>query len=285
MTYGEWYGLYVSLYKRKLASKTRESYARLHQLLAPLHGVELAELQPDALQAALIGVELAAGSRQAQLAYTLLHGCLKRAARSRHISANPCDAIDKPEHAAAEGRAISNAEWQLLLPELQLDVAFALMAFAGLRRGEVLALCRADVDLAAGQIKVRRQRLRVGGQLITKAPKSKAAVRDVPILPELAAVLRRLPLMMPNALLVPCSPETLARRWRRAQERAGIAQPYRLHDLRHTYATHLVAAGCHPRILQYMIGHSSLDLTMQTYTHIDGTTALQEVKRLSESLH
>lgn len=285
MTYDEWYGQFISLYKRKLAAKTRESYARLHQLLTPLHGVELADLQPDDLQAALIGVELAAGSRQAQLAYTLLHGCLRRAVRSRHLQYNPADAIDKPEHEAAAGRAIDEADWQQLQPELQLDVAFALMAYAGLRRGEVLGLRRADVDLAAGQIKVRRQRLRVDGHLQMQPPKSRAAVRDVPILPELAAALRRLPLMHPNALLVSCSPETLARRWRRAQERAGIRQPYRLHDLRHTYATRLVLAGCNLRVLQYMVGHSTLELTTQTYTHIDGSAALQEVKRLRESLH
>lgn len=285
MTYAEWYGQYLSLYKRKLAPKTRESYARLHRLLEPLHGVQLAQLTPDAIQAALIGVELAAGSRQAQLAYTLLHGCLKRAARSRHISANPADAIDKPEHEPAEGRAINEADWNRLQPELLADVGFALMAYAGLRRGEALALRRGDVDLAAGLIHVSRQRLRVDGQLQTLPPKSRAAVRDVPIEPELDAALRRLPLMLPNTLLVPCSPETLARRWRRAQERAGIEQPYRLHDLRHTYATRMVRAGVNVRVLQYMVGHSSLELTMQTYTHIDGAAALAEVSRVRKSLH
>lgn len=285
MTYDDWYQDYIRLYKRKLAAKTRESYARLHQLLAPIHGAQLNELQPDQLQAALIAVELAAGSRQAQLAFTLLHGCLRRAVRSRHLQFNPADAIDKPEHSASAGRAISAADWQQLLPEINADPAFALMAFAGLRRGEALGLRRADIDLTAGLIHVSRQRLRVGGQLITAPPKSAAAVRDVPIMPELAAVLRRLPLMLPNTLLVPCSPETLARRWRRAQERAGISKPYRLHDLRHTYATRLVAAGCHPRVLQYMIGHSTLELTMQTYTHIDGNVAVAECSRLKNALH
>ena len=285
MTYAEWYGLYISLYKRKLAAKTRESYDRLHKLLSPIHAAALDRLTADQLQAALIGVEEAAGSRQAQLAFTLLHGCLRRAVRSGHLKANPIDAIDKPEHDAEAGRAITGEDWLRLLPEIDSDPAFSLMAYAGLRRGEVLGLRRADVDQAAGLIRVRRQRLRTGGDLQTLPPKSRAAVRDVPILPELAAALRRLPLMLPNALIVPCSPETLARRWRRAQDRAGIAQPYRLHDLRHTYATRLVEAGCNPRVLQYMIGHSTLDLTMQTYTHIDGSAALREVSRLRKSLH
>lgn len=285
MTYAEWFDQYMTLYKRKLADKTRESYRRLHQLLAPIHGAQLRDLAPDQLQRALIGVEDAAGSRQAQLAFTLLHGCLRRAVRSRHLEHNPLDALDKPEHDAAKGRAISDAEWEQLQPEISGDIALSLLAYAGLRRGEALALRRGDVDLAAGLLHVRRQRLRVGGALRTVPPKSAAAVRDVPIEADLAAVVRQLPLMLPNALLVPCSPETLARRWQRAQLRAGIAQPYRLHDLRHTYATRQVRAGVSVRVVQYMVGHSTLDLTMQTYTHIDGNVALQEVSRARKSLH
>lgn len=275
----------MSLYKRKLAEKTRESYARLHQLLAPIHATPLEQLTPDQLQLALIGVEAAAGSRQAQLAFTLLHACLRRAVRSRHLEHNPMDALDMPDHEASAGRAITDNDWLLLLPEITSNVGFALLAFAGLRRGEVLALQRGDVDLVAGLIRIRRQRLRVGGALRTVPPKSAAAVRDVPIDADLDAVLRQLPLMLPNTLLVPCAPETLAHRWTRAQVRAGIVQPYRLHDLRHTYATHMVRDGVNVRVLQYIVGHSSLDLTTQTYTHIDGNIALQEVSRAKKLLH
>lgn len=285
MTYGEWFDTYMRLYKRSLADKTRESYARLHKLLTPLHGVQLDQLTPDQLQCALIGVEEAAGSRQAQLAYTLLHGCLRRAVRSRHLEYNPADALDKPEHDAEPGRAITDAEWEQLLPAISSEVGLALMAFAGLRRGEALGLRRGDVDQAAGLIHVRRQRLRISGQLRTVPPKSAAAVRDVPLEADLDAVLRELPLMLPNAYLVQIAPETLARRWRRAQDRAQIRQPYRLHDLRHTYATHMVRDGVNVRILQYMVGHATLDITMQTYTHIDGAAALAEVSRKRQLLH
>lgn len=285
MEFSAWFEAYLTLYKRKIAPKTRESYARLYLLLSPLHGTPLDQLTPDQLQAALIGVEIAAGSRQAQLAYTLLHACLRRAVRSRHLQYNPAVAIDKPEHDTKAGRAICAADWQRLLPEIEADAAFALMAFAGLRRGELLALRREDIDLPAGVIHVTKQRLRVGGRLAIVPPKSAAAVRDVPILPELAGVLRQLPLMHPATLVCSCSPETLARRWRRAQEREGIVQPYRLHDLRHTYATRLVAKGCNLRILQYMIGHSSYQLTAQTYTHIGAFEAKSEVNRLFAALH
>ena len=175
---------------------------------------------------------------------------------------------------------------QRLAPIISGDVAFALMAFAGLRRGETLALRRADVDFSAGMIHVCRQRVRVGGQLVTAPPKSAAGTRDVPIAPELEPILREaVRFLLPNALIVPIAPETLAHKWRDAQRKAAIVEPYRLHDLRHTYATRLVLAGVNIRVLQYAIGHASYQLTMQTYTHIGASAAKSELSRVYASLH
>ena len=282
MTYGEWFTKYLSLYCRKLAPKTLEGYTRLAQLVGPqLDALPLDAVSAEDVQAALLAVEAAAGPRQAQLAYTLLHAVFRRACRSRLLSWSPVEAIDRPEHQPREGRAITGADWQALAPAILADVAFSLMCFAGLRRGEVLGLTRADVDLSGQVIHIRRQRVRVGGRLAPSAPKSAAGVRDVPILPELLPQLSQAcRYCLPSAPLVRCSPETLARRWRAAQEAAGIVQPYRLHDLRHTYATRLVLAGCNPRVLQYVIGHADLSLTMRTYTHVGAADAAAELSRL-----
>ena len=282
MTYSEWHSVYLALYKRRIKPKTKESYDRLQGLLAPVLGaVDLASVTPDLVQAALIRVEDQAGSRQAQLAYTLLHGSLSRAVRSGHIVRNPVEAVDKPEHQAAAGRAIKGADWVRLRPVILGDVAFALAAFAGLRRGELLALRREDVDFDAGMIHVRRQLVRVDGQLIEQPPKSGAGVRDVWILPELRPVLAAAcRLLHPRARLVPFAPETINHRWAAEQLEAGVAQPYRLHDLRHTYATRLVAAGCEMPAVQYSLGHSSIRLTLDTYTHVDGHDAARAVQKI-----
>lgn len=287
MTYGEWFTQYVKLYCRKLAPKTLEGYTRLAQLIGPqLDALPIDQVSAEHVQAALLAVEAAAGPRQAQLAYTLLHAVFRRACRSRLLSWSPVEALDRPEHQPREGRAITGEDWKLLLPAITGDVALSLMAFAGLRRGEVLGLTRADVDLAGQMLHIRRQRVRVGGRLATSTPKSAAGVRDVPILPELLPQLSQAcRYSLPAAPIVRCSPETLARRWRAAQETAGIVQPYRLHDLRHTYATRLVLAGCNPRVLQYIIGHADLSLTMRTYTHIGAADAAAELSRLKFSLH
>lgn len=287
MTYKQWYQEYLRLYKRKLAEKTRESYTRLDALISPvIDEKELEAITPDDIQAAIISAEETAGIRQAQLAFTLLHAVFRRAVRSKHLRENPVEAVDKPEHEGKQGRAIEGADWQRLAPIISGDVAFALMAFAGLRRGETLALRRADVDFSAGVLHVCRQRVRVGGQLVTAPPKSSAGIRDVPISPELEPILRAaVRFLLPSALLVPIAPETLARRWRAAQIAAGIQQTYRLHDLRHTYATRLVLAGVNLRVLQYTIGHADYQLTLKTYTHINPFSAKTELSRVYALLH
>lgn len=287
MNYAQWYQTYMSLYKRRLSDKTRESYARLDQLINPIIGAKpLEAITPDDIQAALVAAEDQAGSRQAQLVYTLLHAAFRRAVRSGHIRQSPVEAVDKPDHEGKQGRAIEGGDWERLSPLIVGNVAFALMAFGGLRRGETLALRRADVDFSAGVLHVCRQRVRVHGQLVTAPPKSSAGIRDVPISPELEPLLRdAVRYLLPNGLLVPIAPETLAHKWRDAQRKAGITSPYRLHDLRHTYATRLVLAGVNIRVLQYAIGHADYQLTMKTYTHIGASAAKSELSRVYDSLH
>lgn len=287
MTYSQWYELYIQLYKKKLAEKTRESYKRLHELVAPVLGVkELAAITPDDIQMTILVAEAKSGSRQAQLVYTQLHAVFRRAVRSKHLKENPVDAIDKPEHVSKQGHALEGKDWNILQPVINQNAAYALMCYAGLRRGETLGLRRADVDLEEGIIRVCRQRVRVGGKIVTSEPKSSAGIRIVPIAPELIPILSNaMRSLLPNAFIIPVAPETLEHRWKRDQQNAGIMQPYRLHDLRHTYATRLVLDGINLRVLQYVIGHADYQLTLSTYTHINASDAKTELLRVYTTLH
>lgn len=285
MTYAEWHERYLTIYRRNLAPKTLDSYRRIHQLIAPILGtVALEAVTPDLIQQAINAVTDNAGSRQAQIAYALIHASLQRAMRSGHISRNPADMIDKPAHDTTPGRAITGEDWAALRPIITGTLPYALMGLAGLRRGECLGLCWGDVDMRCGVLHVRRSLVRVRHQLIMQTPKSSAGIRDVPIMPELLALLRTEYRFTPEQRVVGLAPETLAHHWQADQLDAGIQQPYRLHDLRHTYATRMALAGCNMRVLQYMIGHADYALTMQTYTHVGVADAIAEVRRISAKM-
>ena len=291
MVFGVWFADYLRLYKRGLKPRTLEEYTRLYRAhIAPeLAEVELVAVTPEHIQRAIISAEERSGARTAQAVHALLRACFRRAVRSRLLPWSPVDATDRPQHTPQQGVAMSEADYASALPFILDDVGLSLALLAGLRRGEIAGLQWGDVDLKARQLHVRRIRHRVSGQLVTAPPKSAAGLRVVPIAPELLPVLRRAYRLPPSSWVCPCAPEALDRRWQRIQQRdLELSQRYRLHDLRHTYVTRLLLAGALPRVVQYVAGHSSLELTMQVYTHVTPTDALRELDRvaaLCASLH
>lgn len=291
MNYGAWFADYLQLYKRSLKPRTLEEYNRLHaQHIAPvLAPLELSAITPEDVQRVLVDAETRSGQRSAQAVHALLRACFRRAVRSRLLQWSPIDAVDRPQHTPQQGTALSEADYAAALPFILDDVGLSLALLAGLRRGEIAGLQWGDVDIKARQIHVNRIRHRVGGQLVTAPPKSAAGLRVVPIAPELLPILRRAYRLPPSAWVCPCAPEAHDRRWQRIQQRdLELSQRYRLHDLRHTYVTRLLLAGALPRVVQYVAGHSSLDLTLQVYTHITPADALRELDRISSlcaSLH
>lgn len=282
MNYRDWYAQYLALYKRNLAPKTRESYDHASDayLLPVVGDIALDAITPEHIQTA-INAAADRGSRQAQIVYSVAHAVLRRAYRSRLIVFNPVDAIDKPDHEQEQGKALTDADYAATVREIVYDLPLSLALFAGLRRGEICGLQWGDVDLSAGVLHVRRQRCRARGELITKPPKSRAGTRDVPIAGELLPQLRSAYRLSPRAWVVDLTPEALSRRWRDLQRRElTLSDHYRLHDLRHTYGSRLVLDGVNLRVVQYLMGHSKIDVTMRVYSHCRADDARKEYVRV-----
>lgn len=272
----EWLALWLDTYKtRSLRPKTLESYRRvIHAYILPrLGALPLEAVTPEDCQAAVNAVLDQGYGRQAQIAFSVLTAALGRAVRSGRLDRSPMAALDAPSHAQQHGRAVSAADLAAVLARADACPSWpglALMLWAGLRRGEALALSWADVDLRAAWLHVRSSAVRCGGRLMVGPPKSAAGVRDVPIDARLAPVLRAAFRRAPWGRVCPVSPETLARHWRQLQQAAGVAPPlYTLHDLRHTCATAWVLGGIPPKSAQIMLGHASSRLTFDLYTHIE----------------
>ena len=285
MTYSEWYTIYLATYKQETKPRTLEEYERQHRAyIAPIIGAkELDTVTAEDIQT-VINTATANGSRIAQAVYALLHAVFRRAVRSRRLLWSPVDAIDRPKHTTQTGKALSDREFEAAAPYVLEVLSLSLALFAGLRRAEICGLQWQDVDLVHGVLHVRRIRHRVKRQLVIAPPKSEAGVRSIPIAPELLPVLRRSFCFNLSAFCVPSAPEAIDRAWKRIQKKCvSLSKPYRLHDLRHTYITRMLLSGVAPRVVQYLAGHSTLDLTLKVYTHITAEKAKKEVERAQNS--
>jgi integrase len=196
----------------------------------------------------------------------------RRAVEDGDLVVNPCAHLRLP---AVRGRreriAPPEEAHQLLaaLPERDRSV-WATALYAGLRRGELMALRWENVDLAAGVIRVERSYDDKGRVEIE--PKSRAGRRMVPIVGALRDVLvehkakqdREDGLVFGASAETPFVPSNLWRRARRAWKRAGL-KPIGLHEARHTFASVLIAAGVNAKAITTYMGHASIQTTYDLY--------------------
>lgn len=157
--------------------------------------------------------------------------------------------------------------------EDQYRPMFALCAYAGLRIGEACAVRLEDFDLDAGTLQVQRQVVRKEGGGSELGPPKAESERVVYLPGGLVEMLRghvefwgvedQLFWAAGRKLMTGSSADF---RWRQARDRTGIT--CKIHDLRHFYASGLIAAGCDVVTVQRALGHSSATITLNTYAHL-----------------
>ena len=155
----------------------------------------------------------------------------------------------------------------------------------GLRRGELLGLRWEDADLERGTLRVGRALVREGGRHTLGETKTRRGRRRVNLTPRTVAVLkahrkRQLEqrveyagmyedhgLIFSSEIGTPLNPETLVKRsFKPLLKRAGLPK-IRFHDLRHTCTTLLMGRGAHPKLVQELLGHATIAMTLDTYSH------------------
>jgi integrase len=161
--------------------------------------------------------------------------------------------------------------------------AWLTSATTGLRRGELLGLQWPDVGQQ--RLSISRTWILVGGQPTLSSPKTDAGKRTVPVPPETAAALKtwkarqaeeRLaygPAWDPRGFVftredgVPLHPDWFSRTFERLVREAGLPR-IRVHDLRHTWASLALEAGVPAKVVQEILGHASVGITLDTYSHV-----------------
>lgn len=224
--------------------------------------------------------------------HTIVHRALRDAVRWGRLARNPADAADPPRKGAASRPAMttwSAGEVRTFLDHVadhRLHGAFVLLASTGMRRGEVLGLRWSDVDLDGGRLSVVQTVIAVNHEIRVGAPKTARGRRSVALDPwTVSAVRDHRRRQLEERLLMgagftdhglvfcrpdggPLHPERFSRTFDRETAKTTL-QRIRLHDLRHTWATLALATGrVHPKVVQERLGHSSIGITLDTYSHV-----------------
>jgi integrase len=224
-----------------------------------------------------------------QHVHDTLNAALAYGVRQRMLAHNPAGDVDRPRRTDTEMQVWTADELASFLATIEgerLHPVFHLAAFTGARRSELLGLQWPDVDLRGATVSVRRARVRADGEMVTRSrTKSARGTRVVDIDPTTVAVLRRWKRAQKAERLawgagyqpggaVFTAPDGPALHADRVADRfiALVAQRddlprIRFHDLRHTHASLLLAAGVPPVDVAARIG-DSLATLMSTYAHV-----------------
>jgi integrase len=287
-------------------AETYEFFVRRH-LIPSLGQILLTQLKPQHLER-LYSEKLSSGrlngkgglsNRSVRYMHVTLHKALQNALKLGMIARNPADAVEPPRVQHREVRTMNEADVNAFLQAAKSTSyyhLFCLALFTGMRRSELLALKWSDIDLLLCQLSVNRTVHQLhDGTIIFRQPKTEKGRRLIALSPSTAIMLREYKArqelafqMLGKSLteedLLFCQtngsallPDSITHAWHNLAHRCGLAG-IRLHDARHTHASIMLKQGIHPKIVQERLGHASIQITLDTYSHV--APGLQEAAAL-----
>lgn len=290
----------------RVRPKTLDGYEGLIRLYAlpALGALPLADVAPldvQRLYADLMGPTRGLSGGTVMNLHLVLTQALGQATRWGLIERNPVDGAQPPRPRRPEREAVDAESAESLIEatagtRFRVPVAMALAT--GMRRGEILALRWSDIERDLSVARVRRTLQTAGGELHFVEPKTLRSRRAV----ELPAFVRpylqqqrdeqRLrrgahhgwfdgDLVIDRGDGRPVNPDTLSSAWYRFCRRSGLPH-VRFHDLRHAHATLMLLQGVHPKVVSERLGHASIGITLDTYSHVLPSMQSEAVRAFDE---
>jgi len=302
------------VHKHTVRPRTYERYeamVRLH-IIPGIGHHQLQKLSPQHLQA-LYAKKLDEGLSPTTISgiHKMLHLALKKAVHWNLVPRNVCDAVTPPRVKRYEIQPLNREQIQQFLSAAtghRLEALFVLALATGMRRGELLALKWQDIDFASGTLQVRRilthmpMKLNGRGGYVEAEPKTEKSRRNIAIAPfaleklkqhrvrQLEERLKAGEAWTDNDLVF-CSTvgghlhtsRILFAQFKALLKKAGLPD-IRFHDLRHSSATMLLSVGVHPKVVQEILGHSQISMTMDIYSHVLPTMQQEAMSKLNSVL-
>jgi integrase len=293
MTVGEyldrWLAVTVKGTVRTSTYERNEEIVRLH--IKPSPGrVGLKKLTPAHVRG-LYREKLDSGLAPATVRriHSTLHKALSQAVSDGIVPRNAAH-VKAPRPAPEEIRPLSEDEARAFLEAARqsgerFEALYVLAITTGLRRGELLGLRWDDADLELGTLRVGRALVREGGRHTLGETKTRRGRRQINLTPRtvnalkahrkkqleekmrLAGLYKDHSLIFASGVETPVNPENLVKRSFKPLLKKASLPEIRFHDLRHTCATLLLSRGVHPKLVQELLGHATIAMTLDTYSH------------------
>lgn len=310
-TFGELLEEWLKDKKPVVKHGTWKSYDWLvHTHIIPNLGkIQAVKLKPQQLQelyhSKLFGT-LSVGS--IKKAHVIIMDALNRAVSWGQIPQNVAQFVTLPQGKKAKFEVWNEDQLRTFLDyasRVQYYLAFELAASTGMRQSEILALRWVDVDLVNKTISVRQAYTLAEVGHDFDDTKSDSSVRSIALFENTVRLLkdhleiqdsqrkknklyRDTGLVIQTSVGTPLGPRNLSRQYYQIldniQEESPDFPRIRFHDLRHTHATLLLKAGVHPKIVQERLGHSSINVTLDTYSHVLPNLQQSVLKNIGDSI-
>lgn len=293
----------------KVSERTFENYkSLLNSHIRPKLGmIKICDLQSYEIQRVYNEMQLADYSpKTIRDAHNVLSSALKQAIKHRLLAYNPCDVCDLPKKKRTEMKYLSQEEAFTFLKVAEEDkhyLVFALAIETGMRPEEYLALKWKDFDFINRQVTVQRVLiLRKGGGFYFAEPKTPQSRRSIPISDSIIELLKthrkaqleerianaknyqNHDLVFASTIGTPIQHRNFERRHFKPIRDKAMVTPIRLYDLRHTTATLLLMSGENPKVVSERLGHASIVLTLDTYSHVLPTMQKEATNKMERLL-
>ncbi len=313
---GEFVALYIDTLEHSQAveKSTLTPYRAMQKhIAAGLGSIPFEKLDSEAAQAwvnAMVSDGYAVST--IRKAFNLLKAAYTDAVNRRTIPYNPLGAVKLPKQTKKEPNALDPSQRAKLLAYLDIagetptNLAIRLAINTGMREQELCGLRWKDVDLKAGVMHIRNVIGRAGNMTYEKEPKTGGSRRDVPISPEVAALLKGrraemaeqcmeagVPLTMGHHVLGGIDggymrPHSLWREWKAVAKSLGLVgtegKTPTFHDLRHTFATAAIASGADVKSVSSILGHANAAMTLNIYATADAEAKRRAMERAAKAI-
>lgn len=298
-------------HKRNIAEKTAYDYKRTldKHILPAFGGIRLKDLEPEDIEnylTARLATGLSGTSVHHQ--FSLVRKALADAVRMKRLPSNPCDTVQRPKRTKPEMRAWDEEQLRMFLGTAKRTSRYYrlyLMAAAtGLRQSELCGLKWENVDLVTGRLSVQTVFYRLGGRQIWKEPKSASSRRSITLSPELVEELlalkrdqdarrKELDVLYHDHSLVFCQDDgkplhahnVVRRDLHKVRAAAKVPRvPRPFHALRHSFTSLLANHGTPMKVIQSLLGHSSIQVTMDLYAHLQPAVRDEAIQAISDRL-